>query len=300
MIRQLCDYVKQENCESLMSRIVTIFDDDPNRLLVFACHTNDRLIAENAIKRGATLINCAVFCSSMHNYKKLIKYFLKQYRNDEFWNSVLSGACMGNQKRLVEEALNNGADDYQTAFECACNGGNMELVIKFRKMADSDNEGFYQACLTAQMSVVELLWNETIDFELALKYASKSGNVRLIEKIMSKIPNVTVEMLNQCLNGVCYTGVVDNVWKILDNGANDYYNACISSIKGGHDDVIEIFDYHVLVDDAEQACLEGQKREIILIALSLGTIVQEKMYESCLKRRSSLMKKIQLKCYDYM
>lgn len=285
--------------DSLTSRIVGVFDDDPNRLLVFACHTNDRLIAENAIKRGATLINYAVFCASMHNHKKLIKYFIKKYRNDEIWNNILHGACMGNQKRLVNEALNNGADDYQTAFECACLGGNIELMKKFMTCDTNVNTGFQQACLAKRFNVIEALYSKLTDIPMAFTYACYGGNMRLIQKLMIDV-EPTPDVLNKALLGVAQFGTPKDVWTLLDSGANDYYNACINAIKGGHEDVIEIFDYHVLVEDAKQACLEGQKREIMNIASSIGSMQCDDLYESCLTRRSHLMKMIQLKCYDSM
>jgi hypothetical protein len=110
----------------------------------------------------------------------------------------------------------------------------------------------------------------------------------------------TPDVLNKALLGVAQYGGPNDVWILLDSGANDCYNACINAIKGGHEDVIDIFDYHVLVEDAKQACLEGQKREIMQIASTIGSMKCDELYESCLKHRSSLMKKIQLKCYEQM
>lgn len=296
--------------DTLMSRIVTVYDDDPNRLLFFTSHVGDRVVAQNAIRRGASLIPGAVMCASIHNHHTLVKYLVKKYDDERLllWNHVLAGACFGNQTPLITQALTHGADDYDTAFECSCQGGHLSLVKRFLPQAthmDHVDGGFYLACQSAQHKVIDLLRDRVpslvVDPSMILPYVVKSGNLRLIKSLTGQRP-IHLSTLNQWLIGLAYHSSTREIQQVLDEGATDRYHACLSAIKGGNDPVIERLGYCVTSDEAVTACLEGQKRELLLLAQSLGelTPTNEEVYNSCLRRRHELLSKLKTRCYDYL
>lgn len=290
--------------ETLMSLIVTVYEDDPNRLLFFASHIGDQLVAQNAIRRGARLVSGAVMCASFHNHRKLVEYFVKKCDDVNIWNSVLAGACLGNQQLLIDKALKNGADDYETAFECACQGGHISLVKRFLPLVQNVEGGFYLACQSAQHKVIEVLHEHgygSYEPSVTLTYVTKSGNLRLIKKFLGQRP-IHLSTLNEWLIGVSYRSSIKEVQQVLDEGATDRYNACLSAIKGCNDPVIDLLGYCVTCDEAVTACLDGQKRELLAIAQSLGKItsINEEVYKSCLRRRHELLVLLKTRCYDYL
>ena len=137
-------------------------------------------------------------------YNESIKGFLKPKDDNDLRNKVksfspneklLKGAEY-NLLWLVEEAIEEGADpsfDNQSAFNIACDYGNIEIVkylLKDERVDPSDLTGFMWALESHHYNVVKFLLKDkridpTIDENEAIRYASNTQNYEAVKILLN-------------------------------------------------------------------------------------------------------------------
>lgn len=73
-------------------------------------------------------------------------------------NSILRGACKGNNKIMIELAIKEKANNWNEGLTGACKRGHMEIIkLMISKGADNYNNGMVKACQYGHLEIVNLM-----------------------------------------------------------------------------------------------------------------------------------------------
>lgn len=260
-----------------------------NSLFPYACMSGNIEIIDLMIARGARWnnhmgnmcrsgnIDLINFMSARDSYPNFINWdkslygaCLSKNRNiislvigmlDSFenLNSGLQGACKAGDMELTKIIISMGADGYVNAFYCACSSGNRELAN-------------YLIGKIFNIHKLYINWNR------ALHNSCSSGNIELIEMIMSYGVNLN---WNRGLAGACLTGKLSIAKTAISKGARNYNEALYLSCQSGNIKLV-ILIIRMGADDWDGgyigACISGNI-EIIDMMIKSGAILLTKGVE---------------------
>jgi ankyrin repeat protein len=96
-----------------------------------ACQNNNTDILDYLIEKGANNFENGFVIASEYGKMDLVKYFIDKRligNISEIINSALCGACLNGHIDMVNYLVENGANDFEGAFEDACYGGHLDMV----------------------------------------------------------------------------------------------------------------------------------------------------------------------------
>ncbi len=77
---------------------------------------------------------------------------------------ILSGACIGGNKEIVEKIIEKGCKNFNWGLQSACRGGHKEIVLlMIQKGANCFDIGLREACFNGHIEIVKLMIEKGAD-----------------------------------------------------------------------------------------------------------------------------------------
>ncbi|MEM3858316.1 MAG: ankyrin repeat domain-containing protein [Candidatus Micrarchaeaceae archaeon] len=218
--------------------------------------TENKKLSDNSII-GIFTINC----------NDIIEHLIQKYKN---WNWCLSYACESGNKKYIEHAIQNGANDYNLGLKHACKGGYMDVIeYLISKGANDYNLGLFGACQGGHLNVVEfMIYKGANNWDLGLEGACQGGHRELVEFMISK----GAKNWNWGLKYACESGNKDIINLLISKGANCWNLGLYGASLGGHKDIIDfmISKGATYVNWGLEGACQGGHRELVEFMISKG------------------------------
>lgn len=147
VVTLLLDLLNSHNGTQLLTK---------SNLLYYACYGGNEEIVDMVIKWGEknwqSGFGAACEAGHLNIAKKMMKLGAKDYE------IPFADACYDGRTEIVKYFLNNNlAKNYKQAFECACSGGNLEIVMMLAHKVPNKSSGFQAAYREGHKPVMKYL-----------------------------------------------------------------------------------------------------------------------------------------------
>lgn len=148
---------------------------------------------------------------------KMVKFFIKTYKENIELNTGLKNACLCGNLDIVKILVNKGAHNLDSGLINACLKGNIEIVKYMTHkgaLASGNGNIFYSACIGGNMEIIN--------------YMIENG-----------FNNLALWDLGLC--GACQGGHMDIINHMIEKGANNWNEALSAAVKPGVNMISSIY-----------------------------------------------------------
>ena len=188
----------------------------------------------NTMDRGQQICHLAY-----EGYDEILYPLLENLKD---YNWALANGASGGHMKIVEKAVELGANCHSTAMELAASSGNMRTVLLMVMNGARSYDGtMIAAAGGGHKDIVELmLRGGATHCEQAMVAAAKSGHIEIVQLFLALPQQYTKHTYDWIMNKAALGGHKNIVELMLAKGANNYNGGLLSAVKSENDEIVKL------------------------------------------------------------